>query len=202
MAYNFCLLQIRHTSYLHAVAVKTILVNRKLFISSSEGMNDGVDNLSHLDLFWGEMFRSTVRLDCRCTLFENLCFQPNHDSTQQESKSKEVGSLSFSFSSFLHCPFVLLGTRRWLEMANLLYPATEVGPYWIVCLLLAGFICWLCFCLKSLGGLWKEVIKFSLKDLLWGWQGVRGVPCSSYWNDTIPTVGQPPPVSAGLWAAC
>lgn len=112
MAYSFCLLQIRHTSYLHAVAVKTILVNRKLSISSSKGMNDDVDNLSHLDLFWGEMFCSTVTLDCHCTLFENSCFQPNHDSTQQESMSKEVGSLSFSFFSFLHCPFVLLAARR------------------------------------------------------------------------------------------
>ena len=82
MAYNFCLLHMRHTSYLPTVAVKTILVNRKLSISFSKGMNDGVDNLSHLDLFWGKMFHSTVTLDCSCTLFENSCFKPNQDSTQ------------------------------------------------------------------------------------------------------------------------
>lgn len=82
IACNSCLLQMRNASYLQATAVKSILANRKLSISHSKGMNNGVDDLSHLDLLWGKIFCPTLRFDCGCKRFENSCFKPNHDSTQ------------------------------------------------------------------------------------------------------------------------
>lgn len=44
MAYNSSLLQMRNASDLHAVALKSILANRKLSSNHRKGVNSGLDS--------------------------------------------------------------------------------------------------------------------------------------------------------------
>lgn len=83
---------------MQAVAIKSILADRKLSISHSKGMNSDVDNLSHLDLLWGRIFVHLLHLTMAIYYFENSCFKPKHGSKQQDSKSRGSRKADFFLS--------------------------------------------------------------------------------------------------------